>query len=429
MNYTIQVNPDPQGITYLQQNKLNLYFFFEIGAKPREFGNITVLTLFDTNDLGFPPYTIYIKPDTIGGRINNYKPDEKTIIKPPSCPNNLSSGNLYIFEEENQLHPIPKQQQNLTNSFILQNTNNTPLWYALMKQIALPTDPNTYTPKIYSVFTIPPNSTLEIQPKLLAILHYSSDQLKEGQIMTREYFATGNPPVQINLTQQCNSPSLTFFTDKNFWTLAENSHSCIIKPITSVMPLSEYAITEIAQEPSDPYQNLIDLSIPVNFQDNQARYICGSDKGNIAMPYQYPVLCINCTQPTCFKLEPSSTEQTYLEANTIIEIKTEAREDLIDVKGTVHDDRCLLGDFSGSLYDTITKGCCYYYSAYNKNTKWSIIPVSESDTFKGFIKKGAGVYLKNLASEQYLIPKALNEKIYLTVSDQLYPWIIATCIT
>lgn len=416
-NYTITINANQQQREDFQKDKLNLHFFWGVGANPSRDVNITLLTLFNTNDLGFLPHTIKIKPDTIGCRVNRYNPDEDT-IQPTDDTYNLLVGHVYTFD--NDYFPKITQNPSLTYSFVVQNNQQSPLWYALMKPIALSSNPNNYTNKIYSVFTLPPQSTLEIQAKLFAILHYSSDQLKEGQITTS--FATGYYPVRVNLTENCNSSSLTF--DGNLWTLSGDHPSCTIENLKTVKSLSEYAITEIKPDSSDPYENLINLSVPVNFQDNQARYICGSYKGTAILPYQYPILGINCTQPTPFQLSPSSTGQTYLKENTIIEIKTESSQDLIDTSGTTNNDHCLLGYFSGFPSDQITKLCCYYYSPYKDNTKWSIVPVSDSDTFNGFIKKGAFVYLKNLASNQYLIPKAIDSNIYLTVSDQLYPWII-----
>ena len=418
-NYTITIN-NQQPIKCFQKDKLNLHFFWGVGANPSRYGNITLLTLFNTNDLAFTPYTIKIKPDTIGCRVNQYNPDEDTIIQPTRYKSTLSVGYVYTFDNDDYQYPKITQNPSLTYSFVVQNNQQSPLWYALMKPIALSSNPNNYTNKIYSVFTLPPQSTLEIQAKLFAILHYSSDQLKEGQITTSS--ATGSYPVRVNLTENCNSPSLTF--DGKLWTLSGDHPSCTIENLNTVKCLSEYAITEIKPDSSDPYENLINLSVPVNFQDNQARYICGSYKGTAILPYQYPILGINCTQPTPFQLSPSSTGQTYLKENTIIEIKTESSQDLIDTSGTTNNDHCLLGYFSGFPSDQITKLCCYYYYPYKDNTKWSIVPVSDSDTFNEFIKKGAFVYLKNLASNQYLIPKAIDSNIYLTVSDQLYPWII-----
>lgn len=419
-NYTITIN-NRQPIEDFQKDKLNLHFFWGVGANPSRDVKITLLTLFNTNDLAFPAYTIKIKPDTIGCRVNQYNPDEGTIIQPTCYKSTLSVGSVYTFDNDDY-HPKITQNPSLTYSFVVQNNQQSSLWYALMKPIALSPNHNNYTNKIYSVFTLPPQSTLEIQAKLFAILHYSSDQLKEGQIKTS--VARGFYPVRVNLTENCNSPSLTFSLDDNLWTLSGDHQSCTIENLKTVKSLSEYAITEIKPDSSDPYENLINLSVPVNFQDNQARYICGSYKGTAILPYQYPILGINCTQPTPFQLSPSSTGQTYLKENTIIEIKTESSQDLIDTSGTTNNDHCLLGYFSGFPSDPITKLCCYYYSPYKDNTKWSIVPVSDSDTFNGFIKKGAFVYLKNLASNQYLIPKAIDSNIYLTVSDQLYPWII-----
>lgn len=430
-NPQITVTSTQEQIQYFLKEKYNLQVFFGVGANPRGFGNITILTLVPDYNLGFSPDILFFQPDTIGCRVNSYQPDENVIIKPNNYhyQQQLALGNVYIFnqitEEFATIQPKPELLKRQT--FVLQNKQATPLWYALMKKICW--YPNSeYISKICSVFTIPPNTTLEIQPKSFAILHYSPEQLQEGEIY--KSIASGFVPARINLTQQCQKPSVTFSTDDNRWRLSENNQSCTIENIETVKLLSDYCITDITDdEPSDPYQNLIDISSPANFQNYQGQYISGSYKGTRIVPYNYPTLRTNCTQPTPFKLEPDSTNQIYLKANATISIKTEKEEDLIDTTGNKNDKRSLLGYFSGFRTDITTKLCCYYWSFYGDSTKWLVVPISESETFNGFIKKGASVYLKNLASQQYLCPKLLDTVIYLTTSHEPYPWVITTSIS